>query len=306
MAKSSVKVEKEISEKPKLNEVQLGQPEQGSGGSTKANAFVGPAKPKVSLGISTKSEEPKPEEVKTESKPEIKAEQAPAEKPIEKPAEKPIEKPKPKRIKIEKQPEMQRPAMKLFGRWSTEIEVRDLGLKPYINLSPMFVPYSAGRTIKKQFWKSKKSIVERLVGKLMVPGHKGKKHYWTSGPDSGKINTQYNIIKKTFEIIEQRTKQNPVEVFVRALEVSTPREGIATIEYGGVRYPKAADLAPQRRLDLTLRWMVQGAFVHSVRGKKHISETLADEIIAARNSDASKSNAVNKRIELERQAGASR
>lgn len=283
-------------------------------------AFLDPKNPKDFLGI----EEPKPEEFGTESKPEIKteapAEEKPAEKPIEKPAEPKrtefagpqksqgdfLGKPKPKRIKIEKTPEMQRPAMKLFGRWSTEIEVRDLGLKPYINLSPMFVPYSAGRTIKKQFWKSKKSIVERLVGKLMVPGHKGKKHYWTSGPDSGKINTQYNIIKKTFEIIEQRTKQNPVEVFVRALEVSTPREGIATIEYGGVRYPKAADLAPQRRLDLTLRWMVQGAFVHSVRGKKHISETLADEIIAARNSDASKSNAVNKRIELERQAGASR
>jgi len=195
--------------------------------------------------------------------------------------------------------------LKLFGRWSTDIDVIDISLRPYMNLSPMHVAYSAGRNIKKQFWKSKKSIVERLFGKLMIPGHKGKKHYWTSGPATGQINTQYRIVKKTFEIIESKTKKNPVEVFIRAIEKGSPTEGIASIEYGGVRYHKAADLSPQRRIDLALRWMTQGAFQKSRKNKRKVWEALADEIMLAAQGDA-KSNTVAKGVELQRQAQASR
>ena len=194
---------------------------------------------------------------------------------------------------------------KLFGLRETNIEVLDMGLKPYINLTFMHVPYSAGRNIKKQFWKSKKSIVERLMGKLMITGHKGKKHYWTSGIQTGQINTQYRIVKKTFEIIEKKTQKNPIEVFVRALEKGSPTEGIASIEYGGVRYHKSADLSPQRRIDLALRWMTQGAFQKSRKNKKRIWDALAEEIISASEGDA-KSNTVAKGVELQRQAQASR
>ena len=196
--------------------------------------------------------------------------------------------------------------LKLFNKWSTDFEIRDLGLKPYLNISPMVVPYSAGRNIKKQFWKSKKSIVERLILKLMATGHKGKKHYWTTRSQTGMLATQFNVIKKTLEIVEQKTKKNPVEVLVRAFEVASPREGVATIEYGGVRYPKAADMSPQRRIDLCLRWMTQGAFNASRKNKRHVWDALADEIIAASNNDATKSNCLTKRTDLERQAGGSR
>ncbi len=196
--------------------------------------------------------------------------------------------------------------LKLFNRWSTDFEIRDLGLRPYLNISPMVVPYSAGRNIKKQFWKSKKSIVERLILKLMATGHKGKKHYWTTRSQTGMLATQYNAIKRTLERIEEKTKKNPVEVLVRAFEVGSPREGVATIEYGGVRYPKAADMSPQRRIDLCLRWMTQGAFNASRKNKRHVWDALADEIIAASNNDATKSNCLTKRTDLERQAGGSR
>ena len=95
------------------------------------------------------------------------------------------------------QPEpVKRYSLKIFGKWSTDVVVKDPGLKDYINLSAYHVPYSAGRTIGKTFWKSKKSIVERLIGKLMTAGHKGKKHYWTSGTNTGKITTVYKIVKK--------------------------------------------------------------------------------------------------------------
>jgi small subunit ribosomal protein S7 len=244
----------------------------------------------------------------------------------------PIEETKPKRVRVKKgqetkpegietKPEIQTPVktevkqevpqkpkfdFKVFGRWSMDIQVFDQGLKPYLNLTGYYVPYTAGRTIEKQFWKSKKSIVERLMAKLMVTGHKGKKHLWTSNYNTGKTPTQYKIIKKTFEIIEQRTKKNPIEVLVRALEVGSPKEGIATIEYGGVRYPKAADLAPQRRIDLALRWMTQGAFTSSHKGKKHIWDALADELVGTASGDPQKSHCLAKKLELERQAGASR
>jgi len=195
--------------------------------------------------------------------------------------------------------------LKLFGRWSFDVEVKDPGLKPYINLTPVYTPYTAGRTIKKQFWKSKKNIVERLVGKLMVPGHKGKKHYWSSKRLPGMLPTQWNIVLKAFEIVERKTNKNPIEVLVRAIEASAPCEGITTIEYGGVRYPKAADMAPQRRIDLALRWIVQGAFLASRKNKSHMAEALAEELIATAAHDP-KANGLAKKAELERQAAGSR
>ena len=199
--------------------------------------------------------------------------------------------------------------LKLFGQWDVEgIEVNDIGLKPYVNLTPVHVPISQGKNIKKRFWKSKKPIVERLMNRLLVAGHKGKKHWRSSGQNTGKKQLAYNIIKNAFTIIENKTKKNPIKVLVDALEFGTPREGIATIEYGGVKYPKAIDVSPQRRIDLALRWITQGAFAASAsaKTKKSISQTIAEEIIAASNNDATNSTAVKKKIDLERQAQASR
>ncbi len=196
--------------------------------------------------------------------------------------------------------------LKLFGVWSTNVTVNDVSLKPYVNFDSAYVPFSAGRTAKRQFYKSKKNIIERLMDKLMVTGHKGKKHFRTSGLHVGKIALQFKNVKRTFEIVEQKTKKNPVEVLVRAIENGAPKEGVATIEYGGMRYPKAADLAPQRRIDMALRWMTQGAFWKTFKGREHIWKSLADEIIATANNDPSKSNCLTKKIELEKQAAGSR
>jgi len=209
---------------------------------------------------------------------------------------------------------------KLFDRWDTsQVVVRDPGLKPYINLTPILVPYTSSRTVKKQFWKSKKPIIERLMNKMMVSGHRGKKHWRSSGRNAGKMVMIYNKIIKAFEIIEAQTKQNPMQVFVEALEKGSPKEGVTAIEYGGVRYPKAVDIAPQRRIDLALRWITQGAYISSANSgarkpksegpskikRKFIEQALADQIILASKGDA-KSSAVSKSIDLERQSSASR
>ena len=196
--------------------------------------------------------------------------------------------------------------IKLFDRWEVEgVKVMDPGLKKYINLKPVLVPKTGGRNVGVRFHKSKNNIVERLINHLMVPGHKGKKHKISSGHCSGKGQKTYNLVIKAFEVIEQKMNKNPVEVLVKAIENAAPREEITTIEYGGARYPQAVDCAPQRRVDVTLRMFVQGAFGKSFNSKKKSHECLAEEIIAAYNLD-SKSNAVSKKLELERQADSSR
>ncbi|MBI4140568.1 30S ribosomal protein S7, partial [Candidatus Woesearchaeota archaeon] len=105
--------------------------------------------------------------------------------------------------------------------------------------------------------------------------------------------------------IEQKIKENPLKVFVKAIENAAPREEIVTIEYGGARYPKAVDCAPQRRVDVTLRHFVWGAYGQCFNRKKSLVDALADELIAAYRLDG-KSFAINKKMELERQADASR
>ena len=197
--------------------------------------------------------------------------------------------------------------VKLFDMWDSNVEVKDISLKPYINVKPVLVPTTQGKLVKKQFWKSKKPIVERLMNKLFVTGHKGKKHWRSSGHNTGKKQLAYNIVKETFKIIGKKENKNPAQVFVDAIENGAPREGIATIEYGGVRYPKSMDLSPQRRIDLVLRWMTQGAYNTSAKAgtKKTISQTLSEEIIAAAHNDST-SNIIKKKTDLERQAEASR
>ena len=174
--------------------------------------------------------------------------------------------------------------IKAFDRWDTEdIKVKDKGLIDYITLKPKIVPRTGARYAGERFHKSKIFIIERLINKVMVPGHKSKKHFRSSGHITGKANNAYSIVERTFSIIEQRTKVNPVAVFVKALENAAQREEIITIEYGGARYPKAVECSPQRRVDQVLRYMTQGSYHKSFNTKKKIEECLADEIIAAYN-----------------------
>jgi len=194
----------------------------------------------------------------------------------------------------------------LFNKWSTkDIKVDDPGLKKYLNIEPIIVPKSSGRQAKFRFGKTKYHIVERLMGKMQVTGHKGKKHKISSGHLTGKGVHTYNLLIKTFELIEKDTKQNPIQVFVKALENASPREEITAIEYGGARYPQAVDCAPQRRLDLAMRQISQAAYSKSFDSKKKIHQALAEEIIKAYKMDTT-SQALAKKLELERQADSSR
>lgn len=196
--------------------------------------------------------------------------------------------------------------IKLFYKYSFDgVVVSDPSLKSYINLTPIFVPRTFGRNEAKKFWKSKMNIVERFINKLMTPGHRGKKHLWSSKHCTGKAYTVLKIVKEAFEIIEEKTKENPVQVLVRAVERASPREEITSIEYGGIRQPKAVDTSPQRRVDLAMRWMVQGAHNQTINKKASMVRVLANMIIKCAEGDPGVF-AIKKKNELERQAAASR
>ena len=196
--------------------------------------------------------------------------------------------------------------LKAFNKWNMEgIKVVDPGLMGYINIEPRIVPKTGARYAKNRFHKSKIFIIERLINKMMIPGHKGKKHFKSSSYLTGKANKAYSIVEDALNIIEKQTKENPIKIFVKALENASQREEIITIEYGGARYPKAVECAPQRRVDVALRQMAQGSYQKSFNTKKTIQNCLADEILNAYNL-SSASSAISKKLEVERQADSSR
>jgi small subunit ribosomal protein S7 len=151
-----------------------------------------------------------------------------------------------------------------------------------------------GRHEHQRFRKASVNIVERLINGLMRPGK-----------NSGKKAKATNIVKEAFEIINLRTGKNPVEVLVKAVENSSPCEDTTRISYGGVVYHMSVDIAPQRRIDLALRHITEGARAASANNPKSIQETLADELVLAANHDI-KSAGIAKRNEIERVAQSSR
>ncbi|MCD6409978.1 MAG: 30S ribosomal protein S7 [Candidatus Verstraetearchaeota archaeon] len=185
--------------------------------------------------------------------------------------------------------------IKVFGKWSVSgVEVRDPGLRAYLSLTPRYLPHSSGRHEHQRFGKAKVHIVERLINKMMRPGkNAGKKMLATA------------IVKSAFEIIHLKTSENPLQILVRAIENAAPREEITRICYGGIVYPQSVDAAPQRRVDLALRFITEGARIASFSNRKPIEECLADELITAAQGDP-KSYAIQRKEEVERIAMSAR
>ncbi len=196
--------------------------------------------------------------------------------------------------------------IKFFNRWTAEgVRVEDAGLARYLTLEPKITPKTGARYAGNRFHKSNTFIVERLATKLMNAGHKGKKHFLSSGHNCGKKSTALKLVEQALAKAEEKLKQNPLAILVKAIESAAPRDEVIAVEYGGARYPKAVDISPQRRIDLALRNITQGAQVKSFNKKRSIVDALAEEIIGAAQSSG-KSAAILKKRDLERQASSSR
>src|SRR5659263_265121 len=103
---------------------------------------------------------------------------------------------------------------KIFDKYDISgIVVQDAGLKSVINLKPKLILKSQGRNVVK-LGQTKVNIVERLMNKLAVGGHRGKKHKLEKGNATGKYTKNMGIILDALEIVEKKTGKNPVEVLV--------------------------------------------------------------------------------------------
>ncbi len=184
---------------------------------------------------------------------------------------------------------------KIFGKWdSSEVEIKDPGIKRYVGLTPVIVPHSSGRHARQQFNKSDISIVERLVNNIM-----------RSERNTGKKQMTLKIVEEAFDIINKKTQQNPIQVLVDAIGNAGPREEVVRLKYGGISVPKAVDTAPQRRVDTALRYISMGTKNASFKSKRSAAECLASEIIGAANRDA-KCFSINRKDAKERVSKAAR
>lgn len=193
----------------------------------------------------------------------------------------------------------------LFNRWETDVEVSDPGLKRYINLKPFIVPKSSGRLSPTSIHKVDMSIVERFMNKLAVPGHRGRKHKLTSGHISGRYDLLYKSVKEAFEIMENRTKKNPLQILIAAIENGALLEEVVGYRMGGIIARKAVVTSPQRRLDVSLRLITQNIFSRAFKSRKSFAQTIADELIEIANNDQ-RNNVIRERMRIEREAEGAR
>ena len=183
----------------------------------------------------------------------------------------------------------------LFGKYSfSGIVVPNPGLQRYINIEPVSIPHTGARHANRPFAKMYMNIVERLINGMMRT-EKG----------TGQKAKMYRVVEEAFGLIEDRTKSNPIQVYIDALCNSAPKEEVTRLRYGGINVPKAVDVSASRRLDIALRNLCRGAINSSHKKSKRLPQTLADELILASKRDIS-SYAVGKKEEIERIAASAR
>lgn len=181
----------------------------------------------------------------------------------------------------------------LFGRWEIDgIEFNDPSTRRYITVTP--VAHTMGRHASKQFEKSEISVVERLVNRLMQ-----------SDSNTGKKQQTLRIVREAFDIVHERTDENPIQVLVRAVEHSAPREETVRLKYGGISVPQAVDVSPQRRVDQAIKFIADGTFNASTKSPNSAAEALASQLVGAADGDV-QTYAVGQKEEKERVAAAAR
>jgi len=191
---------------------------------------------------------------------------------------------------------------KLFGKWSYEgVQCSEQSLINYLSVkstkAQVYVPYTAGRYQKKRFQKVQCPISERFVNMLMVGNHR----------QNGKKQMAVRIFKQTLEIIHLLTGENPLKVMFEAIVQGGAREDSTRIGSGGTVKRQAVDVSPLRRVNQAIYLMCKGSRESCFRSHKSMSETLADEIIAAsKGVGQSNSYAVRKKDEIERVAKGNR
>jgi small subunit ribosomal protein S7 len=116
----------------------------------------------------------------------------------------------------------------------------------------------------------------------------------------GKKNTAQSIFYGSFDIISEKTKQDPLGVFQKAVENVKPAVEVKSRRVGGSTYQVPTEVRPTRRQALSIRWIIDFA---GQRGEKTMAAKLAGEIMDAANSRGS---AIKKKDDTHRMAEANK
>ncbi len=198
---------------------------------------------------------------------------------------------------------------KVFGKWEIgNVVIRDSTLQKQISLQPKIIPHSFGKAARKAFQKEKLNVVERLINKVMRSGQGKRKlsgKYIRGRGSCGKKIQAMRIVSEAFDIVHGQTNENPVQVLVRAVENSAPREDVTRLKKGGVAYSQAVDVAPLKRVDESLKNIALAGFYGSFNQNVSAAEALAKELVQA-GKDDNTAMSIKRRNEVERVALASR
>jgi small subunit ribosomal protein S7 len=116
----------------------------------------------------------------------------------------------------------------------------------------------------------------------------------------GKKSTALRVMYGAFDLIEDRAKRDPIEVFEQALRNATPVLEVKPRRVGGSTYQVPVEVAPDRALSLAMRWLLAAA---RARGGRSMSEKLFAEFMDAANAQGS---AIKKKEDTHRMAEANR
>ncbi len=116
----------------------------------------------------------------------------------------------------------------------------------------------------------------------------------------GKKNVAENIVYGAFEIVRNRYKEDPLEVFKKAMDNVKPKLEVKSRRVGGATYQVPVEVRPERRVALAMRWLVSYS---RDRGEKTMRERLAGELVDAAQM---RGNAVKKRDDTHKMAEANK
>ena len=124
-------------------------------------------------------------------------------------------------------------------------------------------------------------LVTKLVNSIMLDGKKG---------------VEQKVVYGAFDIIKEKTGNEPLDVFTQAMENIMPVLETKTRRVGGANYQVPMEVRPARRQTLGLRWLTAYS---RARGERTMAERLAGEIMDAANNTGS---AVKKREDTHKMA----
>jgi len=117
---------------------------------------------------------------------------------------------------------------------------------------------------------------------------------------SGKKSTAEKIVYGAFDVIQSRFKEDPLEVFRKALDAVKPKVEVKSRRVGGATYQVPVEVRPERRVALAMRWLAEYS---RARGEKTMVEKLAAELVDA---SQGRGNAVKKREDVHKMADANK